>query len=58
MESWCVKICPNLGAVYAIDAVKQMATLTPIKTKLRWNGKLAPNSVGATTSTRGLHGNN
>ncbi len=54
MEAGGQKLWPSSGGVYAIQAVKSVATLTPFRPSFQWYRKVSTNGVAAPT-TRGIH---
>ncbi|MEN8214080.1 MAG: methyltransferase domain-containing protein [Pseudomonadota bacterium] len=48
------KLWPVSGGVYAIQAVKRVATLTPFRPSFLWRRRFSTNGVAAPT-TRGMH---
>ncbi|HBH35266.1 MAG TPA: hypothetical protein DDW45_02330 [Gammaproteobacteria bacterium] len=54
MEAAGQKLWPSSGGVYAIQAVKNVATLTPFRPSFHWFRRYSGNGVTAPT-TRGIH---
>lgn len=54
LEAAGQKLWPASGGVYAIQAVKKVATLTPFKPSFQWYRKVSSDGVAAPT-TRGIH---
>ncbi len=55
LESGGQKLWPSSGGVYAIQAVKNVATLTPFRPSFQWyNRRITTDGVAAPT-TRGIH---
>ena len=54
MEAAGQKLWPSSGGVYAIQAVKNVATLTPFRPSFQWYRKVSTDGVAAPT-TRGIH---
>ena len=54
MEAAGQKLWPSSGGVYAIQAVKNVATLTPFRPSFQWHRKFSTDGVAAPT-TRGIH---
>ena len=54
MEAAGQKLWPSSGGVYAIQAVKMVATLTPFRPSFQWYRKFSTDGVAAPT-TRGIH---
>jgi SAM-dependent methyltransferase len=54
MEAAGQKLWPSSGGVYAIQAVKKVATLTPFRPSFQWYRRFSTNGVAAPT-TRGMH---
>lgn len=54
MEAAGQKLWPSSGGVYAVQAVKSVATLTPFRPSFQWFRRYSSNGVAAPT-TRGIH---